>query len=152
MWINLNADAITLLKTLANIVNDVKAGKPTEPPTGWSQEKALEVFAQLLQDLEGAEADAKDPVNQDYVEAAKQAVVHEEGHMEVDDSAVVSRGDDPGAYVMAWIWVEDRDAKFESWWHEHEDDEELKEDYKCSGQELPFREWAKQVFDDGDEE
>jgi len=70
MWINLNADAITLLKTLANIVNDVKAGKPAELPTGWTQEKALEVFAQLLQDLDGAEADTK---NQDYVEAAKQS-------------------------------------------------------------------------------
>ena len=32
------------------------------------------------------------------------------GELEIDDSAVVSKGDDPGAYVMAWLWVSDEDA------------------------------------------
>jgi hypothetical protein len=27
------------------------------------------------------------------------------GNVDVDDDAVVSRGDDPGAYVQAWVWV-----------------------------------------------
>lgn len=30
-----------------------------------------------------------------------------EGQIEVDEGAFVSRGDDPGAYVMAWVWVDD---------------------------------------------
>jgi hypothetical protein len=33
-----------------------------------------------------------------------------EGELEVDVPAVVSRGDDPGAYVMAWIWITDEEA------------------------------------------
>ncbi len=24
---------------------------------------------------------------------------------EIDDGALISEGDDPGAYVMAWVWV-----------------------------------------------
>ena len=36
-------------------------------------------------------------------EAKKQYEV--EGECEIDDDAVVSRGDDNGAYVQAWVWV-----------------------------------------------
>lgn len=28
-----------------------------------------------------------------------------DGEIEIDGNAVVSRGDDPGAYVAAWLWV-----------------------------------------------
>lgn len=27
----------------------------------------------------------------------------------IDDDAVISRGDEPGAYVQAWVWVPDED-------------------------------------------
>lgn len=30
----------------------------------------------------------------------------EDGQVEIDDSAVVSEGDDNGAYVQAWVWVD----------------------------------------------
>jgi hypothetical protein len=30
---------------------------------------------------------------------------HEEGSTEVDINAPISRGDDEGAYVEAWVWV-----------------------------------------------
>lgn len=33
--------------------------------------------------------------------------------IEVDDNAIVSKGDDNGAYVMAWVWVSDEDAGIE---------------------------------------
>ncbi len=33
-----------------------------------------------------------------------------EGELEVDDDAVVSLGDDAGAYVQAWVWVSNSDA------------------------------------------
>ena len=29
------------------------------------------------------------------------------GKLEIDEGAVVSKSDDPGAYVMAWLWVSD---------------------------------------------
>jgi hypothetical protein len=30
---------------------------------------------------------------------------HTDGKIEVDSNARISRGDDPGAYVEAWVWV-----------------------------------------------
>ena len=43
-----------------------------------------------------------------YVAAA--AEIHSrDGECEVDDGAKVSLGDDPGAYVQAWVWVYDFD-------------------------------------------
>jgi len=33
-----------------------------------------------------------------------------EGDLEVDDNAVVSMGEDDGAYVMCWKWVSNEDA------------------------------------------
>lgn len=44
-----------------------------------------------------------------YIAAAQQQYGRE-GEIEVDESAYVSKGDDPGAYVMAWVWVSDDDA------------------------------------------
>lgn len=41
-----------------------------------------------------------------YVEAA-QAIHTEDGHLEVDDNSIVSKGGDGGAYVAAWVWVSD---------------------------------------------
>jgi hypothetical protein len=33
---------------------------------------------------------------------------HRDGEVEIDDPGViVSAGDDPGAYVLAWVWVDD---------------------------------------------
>jgi hypothetical protein len=34
---------------------------------------------------------------------------HRDGEVEIDQDVVVSRGDDNGAYVMAWVWVTDPD-------------------------------------------
>lgn len=31
---------------------------------------------------------------------------HKDGEVEVDDNAAVSEGDDNGAYVQAWVWVD----------------------------------------------
>lgn len=45
-----------------------------------------------------------------YLAAAKEAVRNKEGELEVDDDAVISAGGDPGAYVMAWLWVPNEDA------------------------------------------
>lgn len=45
-----------------------------------------------------------------YVAAAQQHRLLNEGALEVDETAVVSRGDDPGAYVMAWLWISNTEA------------------------------------------
>ena len=34
-----------------------------------------------------------------------------EGEIEIDRDAIVSKGADPGAYVMAWMWVPDGEIK-----------------------------------------
>lgn len=38
-----------------------------------------------------------------YIRAAQELT--REGELEVDPDAIVSEGDDPGAYVQAWVWV-----------------------------------------------
>lgn len=45
---------------------------------------------------------------QAYREAARECH-QEDGVLEVDDDAVISFGDDPGAYVQAWVWVSEED-------------------------------------------
>lgn len=34
----------------------------------------------------------------------------DDGFIEIDSDAVVSRGSDPGAFVRAWVWVYDEDV------------------------------------------
>lgn len=35
---------------------------------------------------------------------------HRDGELEIDPTAVVSLSDDGGAYVEAWLWVDDQDV------------------------------------------
>lgn len=35
---------------------------------------------------------------------------HADGELEVDEGATCSRGNDPGCYVQAWVWVYDKGA------------------------------------------
>ncbi len=42
----------------------------------------------------------------EYIGRARE-LYHRDGEIEIDESAVVSRGGEPGAYVQAWVWVED---------------------------------------------
>lgn len=46
--------------------------------------------------------------------------IETDDELEVDPDAVVSRGGDPGCWVMAWLWVSDEQAGME----EPEDDED----------------------------
>lgn len=41
-----------------------------------------------------------------YVVRARE-LYHDEGDIEIDTDAPVSRGSGSGAYVQAWVWVED---------------------------------------------
>jgi hypothetical protein len=53
----------------------------------------------------------QDPTLSHYVSAAQTKT--KEGDLEIDDSAIVSKGDDSGAYVMAWLWVGDLELEEE---------------------------------------
>lgn len=60
----------------------------------------------------GSDEELKRPSDKAMINAAHR-LYHRDGEIEVDRDPVglpkarVSRGDDPGAYVMAWIWVYD---------------------------------------------
>jgi len=45
-------------------------------------------------------------LSDEAVRAKAKAAWHDEGVIEIDDTAVVSRSDD-GWYVQAWVWVDD---------------------------------------------
>lgn len=66
-----------------------------------------------------------------YVAAAQQHRLLEEGTLEVDGWAVVSRGDDDGAYVVAWLWVSNKAAGIAGD-EEEEEEEEEEENQICS--------------------
>lgn len=53
-------------------------------------------------------AEIADPTLAKYRRAAIRQ--SREGELEIDPHAVVSKGSDPGAYVMAWLWVADEEA------------------------------------------
>lgn len=52
------------------------------------------------------------PTDQQMIEAARRQY-EDEGSIEIDDEAKISRSDDnedKGAYVQAWVWVYDEDV------------------------------------------
>jgi hypothetical protein len=53
-------------------------------------------------------ADLDDPAAGKYRAAATAHA--RDGELEIDHNAIVSRGEDAGAYVMAWLWVSDEDT------------------------------------------
>lgn len=49
-------------------------------------------------------------ITDEHYRKAADRIYSSEGEIEIDDDAKVSRGDDPGAYVQAWVWVYDSDV------------------------------------------
>lgn len=47
----------------------------------------------------------ENPLDQPYRDAATEKFA-DEGQIEIDSDALVSYGEDDGAYVQAWVWVE----------------------------------------------
>ncbi len=64
--------------------------------------------------------DAFRPSSEDELAYVQQAEAqdHHDGELEIPSNAVVSLGDNGGAYVMAWVWVSDKDI-----WKGETDDE-----------------------------
>jgi hypothetical protein len=97
MWINLRPDQLAMLKSLL-------------PKVRSRQHKSA--IRALLSEISVATAKQENPTLRKYADAA-QAEYHEEGELEFDDGAVVSHGEDAGAYVMCWRWVDDETAGVE---------------------------------------
>lgn len=45
------------------------------------------------------------PTNDELRDAVSRVASNSEGDISVDGDAIVSHGEDPGAYVAAWVWV-----------------------------------------------
>lgn len=58
------------------------------------------------------DVDEADPELARY-RAYAQGYLHRDGDLEFDDNAVVSKGEDAGAYVQGWKWVDDLDLQDE---------------------------------------
>lgn len=62
----------------------------------------------LVDRLKTCRSEQVQPIAEAYREYASEHLT-DEGAVEIDDNALVSLGDDPGAYVMAWVWVDNAD-------------------------------------------
>jgi len=123
MWIQITdeqAEAVTKLMSSESL--------------GYSYDLPEEVVAELralAKKIREAQVDTKNPVLQAYVAKAKEQRYRESDY-EIDNDAVVSPGSDPGAYVMAWVWVPDdkkeRDACPGNFWLRLKEDEDADEE------------------------
>ena len=77
-----------------------------------SNTKAVDTWIQVIKRHAGAmgavNLSTGNPKILAYLAAAK--LRQKDGELEIDDDAKVAPGDDPGAYVQAWIWVSDQEA------------------------------------------
>ncbi|PZR92023.1 MAG: hypothetical protein DI537_14450 [Stutzerimonas stutzeri] len=85
MWINLDKDQLELVKATLSVMPQ------THPVT-----------AGIIRKIDETIADAAEPGG--WADKARE-LYGEDGKVEIDGDAVVSTGEDPGAYVMAWVWV-----------------------------------------------
>ena len=62
----------------------------------------------LVDRLKTCRSEQVQPIAEAYRDHASEHLT-DDGAVEIDDNALVSLGDDPGAYVMAWVWVDNAD-------------------------------------------
>lgn len=92
MWVNLDdSDFALVMEALRGNCSD----KPDEPTA----------YDPVYDRLQACRADF-DPADPYRAAAQMQA----DDDLEVDDDAVVALGDDPGAWVHAWIWIRNDEA------------------------------------------
>lgn len=68
---------------------------------GGRPSEADAILAELLEEPEEADA-LRSWAREEY---------GDEGSIEIDSDALLSRSGDPGYYVMAWVWVADQDEE-----------------------------------------
>jgi len=89
MWINFSKDELGLVKEIL-ILNTSKGCDLVR--------KINEFISRTL-----------GPDTEKYREAAQRSLGTED-NIEIDDDAPISKGNDSGAFVQAWIWVSNEDA------------------------------------------
>lgn len=94
LWIQLSADEINAIRAARDVVARSKC--EVFVPIGAIVERIEKQLAEQ----------SSDEANK--YRAAAQATARE-GDLEVDESATVSFGDDPGAYIMSWKWIYESD-------------------------------------------
>ena len=67
-------------------------------------------YERLIDEL-GIRDEEPKPPSDDEIRAAARRIHEREGEIEIDPGAPISHGDDPGAYVQAWVWVYFDDVK-----------------------------------------
>lgn len=60
---------------------------------------------ELRKAIEAVEEHLRDPRHQKILDLARVTLARE-GELEFDDDAIASEGDDNGAYLQAWVWVD----------------------------------------------
>ena len=76
---------------------------------GYTQKKLEpEEIDSLVDRLKTCRSEQVQPIAEAYRDYAS-ANLTDDGAVEIDADALVSIGDDPGAYVMAWVWVDNAD-------------------------------------------
>lgn len=93
--VNLN---VAELRTISAALEALIEYDPSSPATA------------LKARLDEVVAEESDPAWRFMRDAYRDAVERKDGEIEIDDDAEVSMGDDSGAYVMVWTWVNDEDA------------------------------------------
>jgi hypothetical protein len=65
--------------------------------------------------LEALEEDEESPLPpcDDAIRQTAKAIWERDGEIEIDHDAAISHGDDPGAYIQAWLWVDYDDVDAE---------------------------------------
>ena len=61
--------------------------------------------SELRKAIEAIEKHLNEPRRQKVLELGR-ATLAREGELEFDDDAIASEGDDNGAYLQAWVWVD----------------------------------------------
>ncbi len=96
MYILLNDDEAALLKRmLATPANYEKIPGP-DPAVA----RGVGIINKIQHEIDKPERERW------YIDAAESHRLVSDGQLEIDGAALVSEGDDDGAYVMAWLWVE----------------------------------------------
>lgn len=108
MWIHLDETQLGLVK---DAMLALAEGSDRDAALFWTSElkearERLEQQARDYRAIAGIVGITVDPCDPHRQAAQKRA----NDDLEIDDDAIVSAGDDPGAWVHAWIWITDEEA------------------------------------------
>lgn len=96
--------SVPLDRRLSDLLREYGAGAVNSELTQFGFDRPIELYNKLKQLDE-----QKDAPFAPYRKAAWEDH-HCDGQIEIDDNAPVSLSDDGGAYVQAWVWVDDERA------------------------------------------